>query len=84
MFPEGDAPPLPFLVWYAGGERNFPADGVNYFNIKELTVELYTKLKDPGTEKKVQNALDSTGIWEKTEEYLEDERCYQVVYYLEV
>ncbi len=84
MFPEGNAPPLPFAAWYVGGETNFPADGENYFNIKELTVELYTLRKEPDMEDALEGVLGTLGIWEKTEEYLDDQGCYQIVYYLEV
>lgn len=82
MFPEGGSPDLPFVVWYVGSERNFPADGDNYFNIKQITVELYTRLKDTVSESAVEAVLP--GIWDKTEIYLDDENCYQIVYNLEV
>lgn len=84
MFPEGSAPPLPYAVWYVSEERHFPADGENYFNIRQITVELYTGKKEPETESRLQKALDAIGIWGKTEAYLPDERCHQIVYYLEV
>lgn len=84
FFPEGAAPGLPYVVWYIGGETNFPADGENYYNVKQLTVELYTKLKDPSSEAAVEAALNNLGVWSKTEEYIDSEKCYQIVYYLEV
>lgn len=84
QFPEGSAPGLPYAVWYIGGETNFPADGENYHNVKQITVELYTGLKDPDTEAAVEVVLNGLGIWEKTEEYVDSEKCYQIVYYLEV
>lgn len=84
LFQEGEAPALPYVVWYVGSERNFPADGVNYHNIKELTVELYTPHKDITSETKIERVLDQMGIWSKTEAYIDSEKCFQVVYYLEV
>ena len=84
QFPEGEAPNLPYAVWYLGAETNFPADGENYHNIKQLTVELYTKLKDLESEAAVEAVLNGLGVWSKTEEYIDDEKCYQIVYYLEV
>lgn len=84
MFPAGEAPPLPYLVWYVGSETNFAADGENWYNIKALTVELYTRLKDPASEEQVEAVLNGLGIWDKTEEYVDNEKCYQIVYYLEV
>lgn len=84
MFPEGGAPPLPYVVWYIDSETNFAADGENYHNIKHLTVELYTRLKDIASETAVEAALGKLGVWEKTEEYIDSEKCYQIVYYTEV
>lgn len=83
-FPEGGAPPLPYLIYYEGGETNFPADGSNYYNIKQVTAELYTQGKDPASEEAVEEALEGLGIWAKTEEYIDSEKCLQIVYYLEV
>lgn len=84
MFQEGEAPALPYLVWYVGGEVNFPADGSNYHNIQQLTVELYTRQKDMDSEETVENVLGGLGVWSKTEVYIETEKCYQIVYDLEV
>lgn len=84
MFPENEAPPLPYVVWYIDSETNYPADGENYHNIKHVTVELYTRFKDETSEAAVETALGVLGIWEKTEEYIDSEKCYQIVYYLEV
>ena len=83
FFPEGEAPSLPYVVYYESGERNFPADGENYHNIKQITVELYTREKDTEAEKKVEDSI-AFAIWDKTEEYISSEKCYQIVYYLEV
>lgn len=84
MFPENEAPALPWLVWYIDSETNFPADGANYHNIKHVTLELYTELKDLDAEAAVESAIADMGIWDKTEEYIDSERCYQIVYTLEV
>lgn len=83
-FPEGSAPPLPYLVYYESGEVNFPADGSNYYNTKQITVELYTQGKDPSSEAAVEAALEGLGIWEMTEVFIDSEKCLQIVYYLEV
>ena len=82
-WPEGEAPPLPFLGYLAAYSNNFGADNRVYYNIRRIQVELYTKQKDPDTEDKVENALSSF-YWEKTEEYLDTERCYQILYEIEV
>lgn len=86
-FPEGDSqnppPNLPFICYLETGTTNFAADGVVYQKIKELAVELYTKNKDVSVEEKVEKALSSF-YWNKEEDYLDDEKCYMIVYSLEV
>lgn len=84
-FPEGGAPALPFLCYYSPYTNNFAADGVAYATINHINVELYTQVKDPATEEKVEAALTQAGIyWEKSETYLEDEKCFQILYEIEV
>lgn len=84
-FPEGGAPALPFLCYYSPYTNNFAADGVAYAIINHISVELYTQVKDPATEGKVEAALTGAGIyWDKSETYLEDEKCFQILYEIEV
>lgn len=84
-FPEGDAPALPFVCYRFPYTNNFAADGVAYAIINHGNVELYTQVKDPDTEGKVEAALTGAGIyWEKSETYLEDEKCLQILYEIEV
>ena len=82
-WPENEAPPLPYLCYYDSGSNNFAADGVVYFSARQITVELYTELKDVTAENRVEQALSSF-FWEKTEEYIDSEKCYQIVYEMEV
>lgn len=82
-WPENEAPPLPFVCYVEAGSNNFAADGVVYYPVKRMQVELYTKLKDPDAEVKVETALSSF-FWEKTETYLSTEKCYQILYEIEV
>ena len=78
-------PPLPWIVYLETGSQNFSADGVVYLAIKSIRIELYTKEKDPTSERKVETALSNAGIfWNKTEEYLDDEQCYEIIYEIEV
>lgn len=84
-FPEGEAPALPFLCYHSPYTNNFAADGVAYATINHINVELYTQVKDPATEGKVEAALTGAEIyWEKSETYLEDEKCFQIIYEIEV
>lgn len=82
-FPEGEAPPLPFLCYFIPFSNNFSADGTVYKKINHIQVELYVKTKNPEIEERIEEVLSSF-CWEKTETYLEDEKCLEVIYELEV
>lgn len=82
-WPEKAAPPMPYICYLVAYSSNFGADNVVYHPINHIQIELYTELKDPDTEDKVEQALSSL-FWEKTEEYIDTERCYQIIYEIEV
>lgn len=82
-WPEKEAPPMPYLCYLAAYSNNFGADDRVYHKISHIQVELYTKQKDQEAEDRVEAALSSL-YWEKTEEYLDTERCYQILYEIEV
>ena len=83
FFPEKEAPPLPYICYLTQGNNNFPADGHVYFSARRIQIELYTGYKQPDIEDKVEAAL-SPYFWEKSEEYIDSEQCYQILYELEV
>lgn len=82
-FPENDAPPLPFICYLYGNSDNFSADGIVYHRTDRVMVELYTKTKQPQYERVVEEALSGL-FWEKEENYIESEKCFQIVYEMEV
>lgn len=82
-FSERDAPDLPIMVYTVPYSNNFSADGAVYKRINHIQIDLYTKNKELETEDKVENALSSF-YWNKEEEYLDDERCYRIMYEVEV
>lgn len=82
-WPENQAPQLPFICYLTPGSNNFAADGLVYYPITQVNVELYTKIKSPETEAKVEEALASI-FWDKSETYIDSEKCYQIVYEIEV
>ena len=82
-WPEGEAPALPYICYLTIGSSNFVADGIVYAGFQRVQVELYTKLKDEAMEDKVEQVLSSL-VWEKTEEYIDGEECYQILYEIEV
>lgn len=82
-FEENAAPPLPYICFLEASSDNFCADGQVYAEISNIQVELYTKQKDEAIEDKVKEALSSFA-WQKTETYIESEKCYQILFELEV
>lgn len=82
-WPESAAPPLPFICYLVDYSNNFSADGTVYYPINHVQVELYTKLKEPEVEGRVEQSLSSL-FWEKTETYIDTEKCYQILYEIEV
>ena len=82
-FPEGAAPLLPYICYVVTGSNNFVADGIVYQPVQAIDIELYTRQKDPESESAVEAALAALP-WEKTELYLDDEKCVQVTYEIEV
>lgn len=84
-FPAGEAPGLPYICYLAPYSVNFAADGVAYSTMNHINVELYTQVKDLSAEGRVEAALNGGGIyWEKRETYLEEEKCFQILYEFEV
>lgn len=82
-WPEGKAPPLPFLCYLVVSSNNFVADGQVYLSVQRIHVELYTKVKDLDAESRVEDALREIP-WQKSETYLNTEKCYQILYEIEV
>lgn len=84
-FVEGESPEPPFLVFLYPKADNFAADGVAYFKISRLDVELYTDLKHPELEERIEAVLLKHGIfYGKSEVFIESEQLYEVLYEMEV
>lgn len=84
-FAEGESPEPPFVVFLYPKANNFSADGVAYFKVNRLNIELYTDLKDVELEQRVEAVLDGHGIfYAKSEVWIESERLYEVLYEMEV
>lgn len=82
-FPEADAPPLPVICYLETDSNNFYADGVVYYSQNSIQVELYLKYRSFLVERKVEKALKEFA-WEKSVDYLSSERCFQIIYEIEV
>lgn len=84
-FPEGDAPNLPFICYLENGSNNFSADNISYLKKKIVDIELYSKEKDIASEEAIEMKLDELSIpFEKDETYIPSEKCYEVIYTVEV
>ena len=56
-----------------------------YHSFKQLDIELYTDEKSPDAESRVEEVLTQHNIYyAKTETWIESEKLYEVLYYLEV
>lgn len=84
-FAEGEAPDPPFICYLLPGSNNFSADGVAYFKVNEVRIELYTDTKDLSVEQNVEAVLDQHGFfYEKSETWIESEKLYEVLYSFEL
>ena len=84
-FVEGESPEPPFLVFLYPKADNFAADGIAYFKINQLDIELYTDLKNPELEETIEAVAFKDGFffWE-TETRVEEGKMYEVPYGKEV
>ena len=83
-FAEGESPDPPFICFLFPGSDNFSADGMVYLKIRNVNVELYTDLKDPELEERLETVLDRHGIfYQKSEVWIEEEKLYEVLYQFE-
>ncbi len=84
-WPVGEAPALPFITYEEGGTENFAADGIVYTGTREIDIELYSKMRDEASEALIESKLTANGLfWDKNISYIDSEKCYQVLYELEV
>lgn len=84
-FAERESPDPPFLVYLYPGADNFAADGVTYFKVNKLHIELYTDYKDIDLEEKVEAVLIGHGLfYDKSEVWISSEKLYEVLYQMEV
>lgn len=83
-WPEDVPPPeMPYICFYFSSTENFAADGTAYYVLENIIVELYTEEKDPSAEAALETTIAAL-YWEKTETYIDSEKCYQIAYEIEV
>ena len=75
----------PFITYGFAYNSDKMADNQNYISIENYQVELYTKKKDPASEKKVQDLFKLNRLpYSKIETYLQSEGLWQVVYEIQL
>lgn len=83
-FAEGEAPSLPFVVYYFPDSNNFAADDTVYHKALDLNIELYSKKRDLDKEWQLEDELYLYDLfWQKHEVYIESEKMYMVRYEME-
>ena len=84
-FAEGESPEPPFITYLLPDSDNFAADGIVYYKISGVRIELYTDFKNPAIEEKVTAVLDSHGIfYAQNEVWIEEEKIYEVAFEFEM
>jgi hypothetical protein len=84
-FAEGESPEPPFICYLLPDSDNFAADGVAYYRISAVRIELYTDYKNPTLEQKVTSVLDSHGIYySQNEVWIEEEKLYETAFEFEI
>lgn len=85
MFPVGDAPELPYIIFYKEGSDDFYADNINYHKIDDVSIELYTTNKDFELEAKMEKLLENIKLpYASYESYLDDEKMHEVLYEIQI
>jgi hypothetical protein len=80
-FPVGSAPELPYICIVETETDNFTADSKVYQKRQYVDIELYTDIKQPEIETALENTLnDNLIVWDKAENYIDDEDMIQLVY----
>ena len=80
-FTEGESPEPPFLCYLLPGSDNFSADGKVYHKISKVRLELYTDYKDLASEQKVEDVIDTAGLfYNKSETWIDSEKLYEILY----
>ena len=76
-FAVGHAPELPYLIFYENDSDNIFADNHNYFDVLNVSCELYADNKDIELETKLQKLLYDLEIeYNSTETYIDSENMY--------
>lgn len=71
----------PFITILYTSNDDLMADNINYVDVKNFQIELYTDKYYPPTEKEVEDLLKNIGLaYDKSQVPMPDEDLYQTVY----
>ena len=80
-FASGQAPELPYLIFYENDSDNVFADNHNYYDVLNVSCELYADEKDIELETKLQKLLYDLEIqYNSTETFIDSENMYMKSY----
>ena len=78
-------PPPPYGVYLEGPYETLYADNQNYLNVHTIRLEIYSPVRDPALDTKVEAALTAGGLtYEADFTYLESEGLYESIFEIEV
>lgn len=81
----GEVPDTPYICYCGTYSNPFGADGEIYKDFLNISIELYTEIKDLESEKKIRAVLDTHGIfYSRTETWIPDEELYDVLFEFEI
>lgn len=82
MFPKGEAPELPYLIYYREGTTGvIAADNTNYYMVPYVILELYYIEHDEQLENAIESILNEMETpFEKYEVFIESEGMSQTGY----
>lgn len=76
---------LPFLTIHSDQPDNFAADNFVYCERWLFRIDLYSVDKNLEIEEEIKELLNNNGIyWVKSEQYLDDQSCWEVEFEFEV
>lgn len=77
--------PLPYIVYSFTNTNDLIADNINFVEISNIDIELYSDKKDLALERLLQDKLKELELpHRKYEAYIDKERMYQVVYEIQI
>ncbi len=84
-FQVGQAPELPYLIFYENDSDNVFADNQNWFDVLNVVCELYADEKDIELETKLQKLFYDTEIqYNSTETFIDSENMYLKTYDVQI